>query len=269
MFKKVLIAALAAVVGLAVVNYTRVGSHMRLRWKKAAEWASRQVKPEHEIARLRMELANLGRQDDQHYDKVARMAVEVDRLRGEVTAQKDSLTKVEKRIRTLRTELATKADFVVYNDQRFSREDAQQQFDRDVDTFRVAEEALKSRESTLKSREKLLGMERAKLSKLQAEREKMAADLQTLETLLAEERQAQAARESTIDDSGYQRVRQDMTSLRERIEVLKKKRQLRGETLGGPIEEAEKVQQERAKRDRWVETRFGKVEGNKETVSQK
>jgi hypothetical protein len=268
MCKKVLIAALAVVIGLAVVSSTRLGSHLRLRWKRATDWASRQVRPEDEVARLRMELANLARQDDQHYDKVARMAVDVDSLRKDVNQQKDNLTKLEKRIRALRGELANKAEFVVYNDQRFSREDAQRQFDRDVDTFRVAEEAVKSRETTLKAKEKLLHMERDKLSKLQAEREKMAADLQTLETLLAEERQAQAARESSIDDSGYRKVRKDMNTLRERIEVLKKKRQLRGETLGGPIEEAEKTQHEKAQRDKYIEARFGKTDGSKETVKQ-
>src|SRR5262249_25289301 len=196
MCKKVLIAALAAVIGLAVVSSTRVGSHLRLKWKRATEWASRQVKPEDEVARLRMELANLARQDHRHFDKAARMTVEVKRLREDVNQQKDNLVKLEKRIRTLRTELANKAEFVIYNDQRFSREDAQRQFDRDVDTFRVAEEAVKSKAQALKGKEKLLALERDKLSRLRAEREKMNADLQALETALAEERQAEAAREA-------------------------------------------------------------------------
>src|SRR5262249_12084300 len=156
-------------------------------------------KPEDEIARLRMELGNLARQDDRYLDKVAALDGEVKGLRQDVEARKDNLTKLEKRIRALRGELANKAEFIVYADQRFSRDEAQRWFDRDVDTFRIAEEALKSKEKSLQAKEKLLRMEFDKLSKLQAEREKMAADLQTLETQLAEERQAQAASESTID----------------------------------------------------------------------
>jgi len=266
MCKKLMIAALAVVIGLGVVSSTKVGSHLRLKWKRATEWASRQVKPEDEVARLRMELGQLARQDDRHLDKVADLDRDVKGLRQDVAERKSNLAKIEKRVRALRGELASKAEFVVYADQRFSRDEAQRWFDSDVDTFRVAEAALKSKERALKAKEKLLRMEFDKLAKLKAERDRMAADLQALETQLAEEREAQAASESTIDDSGYRRVRKDMTSLRDRIEKMKTKRQFRGEVQGNPFEKAEKDQQEKVKREKWIEARFGKAEGAKETV---
>ncbi len=65
MFKKVLIATVAVVFGLAVVKGTWLGSHLCLKWKNATAWAKKQVKPETEIERLarRNQAAQGGRRE--------------------------------------------------------------------------------------------------------------------------------------------------------------------------------------------------------------
>jgi chromosome segregation ATPase len=252
MCKKVLIAALAVVVGLAVVKGTWLGSVLRLKCNGVRTWVSERVPPEQEIARLRMELANLGREDDKHFDRVARMAVDVDNAERAIGKLRTKLTNQETRIRELKGELTNGVEFVTLkNGVKYTRTDLRL----DAVAFKNAEDNLKSQEANLEARKRHLALERKKLSELKTKRAEMATDLQKLETALAEERQSQAASESTIDDSSYRQIRKDMDSVRDKIEVLKKKRQLRGEFQ--PAEETSKATEEDTQAEKYLEARFG------------
>jgi hypothetical protein len=247
-----LIAALAVVVGLAVVKGTWIGSHLRLNVSKARAWAKQQVTPEQEIARLRMELRNLEQDDDKHYDKVAKMAVRVANLEREVSRLKANLGKQETRISKLRDDLNAAKEFVVHDGSKYTKDDLRS----DALAFKTAEDNYKSKEANLNAQKKHLTLETKKLTELRTTREQMATDLQRLETALAEERHSQAASESTIDDAGYQKLKKDMDSVRDRIEVLKKKRELRGETRITPNDEQAKQRDQAA--DKYIDSRFGK-----------
>jgi hypothetical protein len=253
MFKKVLIAAVAVVIGLAVVKGTWLGSHLRMRACKVRTWVEQSVPPEQEIARLRMELKNLERDDDKHYDKVARMAVQVDRLESEVAKLKGNVNKQESHIRKLREELTGNVEFVLFEGSRYTKDDLRN----DALAFQSLEDNLKSKEANLQAKKKHLTLERKKLTELRTTREQMSTILQRLETSLAEERHAQAASESTIDDSSYRRLRQDMESVRDRIEVLKKKRELRGELRVNTKDDQARERDTQA--DKFLDARFGKT----------
>lgn len=251
MCKKVLIATLAVLAGVAVVRGTRPGSFLRLWCNKAATCVKESIPPEQEIARLRMELKSLERDDDQHYDKVARMAVQVEKMEREVARLRTNLNREESRIKKLKGELTGNVEYVVHDGSRYTRDDLRA----DALAFQTAEDNLKSKEANLQAKRKHLSLERKKLTELRTVREQMAADLQRLETALAEERHAQAASESTIDDSGYRRLRQDMESVRDRIEVLKKKRELRGELRTSTRDE--QVRERDVQADKYLDARFG------------
>jgi chromosome segregation ATPase len=261
MCKKVLIAALAVVVGLAVVKGTWLGSHLRLRCSNVRTWMEDRVAPEQEIARLRMELVNLAREDEKHYDKVARMVIDVENRETELAKVRTNLSRQEVRIRKLKNELGDGVDFVVFEGSRYTRADLRNS----AIAFKNAEDNLKSREANLEARKRHLTLERKKLSELSTKRAEMATELQKLETALAEERQAQAASESTIDDSNYRQIRKDMDSVRDRINVLKKKRELKGE-FGPAAETTSKATEQDTQAEKYLETRFG---DRKEVVSEK
>jgi chromosome segregation ATPase len=260
MFKKVLIATLAVVFGLAVIKGTWLGSHLRLKYNRARAWVEDRIPPEQEIARLRMELDNLAKDDEKFFDKVARMAVDVERRESEIARMRTNLGKQEARIRKLKGELGENVEFVLFEGSRITRGDLRN----NAIAFKNAEENLKSKEALLEAKKQKLALERKKLGELSNKRAEMATELQKLETALAEERQAQAASESTIDDSGYRKIRKDMDSVRDRINLLKKKRELRGEFL--PAADETKVSEQDAKADKYIESRFG---SQKEVVSDK
>jgi len=260
MWKKVVIAALAVVVGLAVVKGTWLGSHLRLSACKARKWVETNVPPEQEIARLRMEVQNLKKDDDKHVDKVARLAVEIEKAERDLASVKANLAREEGRLRDVRKELGD-STFVVFQGQRYSRDDLRAE----ALAFKTAEETVKSREESLQAKRRILNLEKKKLYELQTVRNQMGADLTRLEAALAEEQHAQAASESSIDDSNYRAIRKDMEGVRERIEILKKKRELRGEMRLPEVSDRQKQQNTEA--DRFLEARFG--EGAKKEVAGK
>lgn len=257
MCKKVLIAALAAVVGLMVVKGTWIGSHFRHMVSSASRQAKDWVPPEREIARLRTELENLGREDDRHYDKVARQAVEVERLERQVAELRKNLQARETSIRTMRASLEGESEFVTYNGERFKRADMVEQVRLDARNFQADEETLLSKEEHLKAVRQSLMLNKKKLSDLRVAREQMATELQKLQTALEQERQAQARSEQSIDDGAYRKIREEMESVRDRIELLKKKRELKGEAVEGPVRAAEQRREQDARIDRYLEKRFG------------
>ncbi len=250
MCKKVLIAAVAVVVALVVVKGTWLGSHFRMNACKVRDWAKAAVPAEDEIERLRMEVKNLQKDDEKHLDKVACMTVDLLKMEREVVKLKANLVLEEGRLRDLRKDMGD-STFVVFGGSRYTRDDLRI----DAQAFKAAEDNLKSREDTIAAKRRHLTLEKKKLNELLANRNQMTSDLQQLETLLAEERQAQASSESSIDDAGYRKIRKDMESVRDRIDVLKESRKLRGE-LRVPQADERKTQQTK-ETDSFIETRFG------------
>jgi septal ring factor EnvC (AmiA/AmiB activator) len=250
MSKKVLIAAAAIVVALIVVKGTWLGSHLRMNACKVGNFLKTSVPLEDEISRLKMEVQNLQKDDDKHVDKVARMAVDLAKMEREVAKLKANLVREEGRIRDVRKEMGD-STFVVFGGSRYTRDDLRL----DAQSFKTAEDNLKSKQETIDAKSRHLKLEKKKLTELQTTRTQMLNEIQRLETALAEERQAKAASESTIDDAGYHKIRKDMEGVRYRIDVLKESRKLSGE-LRVPQVDDRKTQQTK-ETDQFIETRFG------------
>jgi peptidoglycan hydrolase CwlO-like protein len=259
MCKKLLIAAVAVVVGLVVIRGTRLAGILRVKWNDARNWAKSQVKPETELERLRAELRDLARKDDQHFDLVAQQEVKVEKLEHKVAALKASMTKTEADLRKLRADLKDGTAEVVFLDGvRYTREEGQQKLRLDFISFQAREEELKTEQERLKAFKETLTANKRKLRNLSVARKEMEAELNRLETALARERAAQIEQNNlALDDSGYSRVRQDISSLRDRIAVMRKTRELKGEALGQPARTAQDRERD-AKIDKAIEARLGK-----------
>jgi len=260
MCKKLAIAAVAVVVGLAVVlGGTRTMGLLRV-WKcKASIWAKNQVPPETELERLKTEVARLKADDAFHYDKVARQQVEVEKREREIGHVKTNLTKLEANIRKMRDDVSSGAEFVVYNGNKYSSAEVKEQLRVDALDFQAAEENLKAKEEQFKALKRMLSANLKKLKALAQARQEMENELTRLQAALAEERLAQAQSESQLDDGNYARVRKDISAVRERIEIQRKARALRGEATRGPIRAVEEAQKQDSKIDQYLEARFGKA----------
>jgi peptidoglycan hydrolase CwlO-like protein len=260
MCKKLLIAAVAVVVGLVAIRGTRLAGILRVKWNNATTWAKNQVKPETELERLRADLRDLARKDDQHFDLVAQQEVKVEKLERKVAALRGNVTRTEANLRTLRRNLKDGTVEVVFLEGvRYTRDEAQQKLRLDFITFQSQEEQLKTEQERLKAFKETLAANKRKLRNLSVARREMEAELNRLETTLARERAAQIEQNNlALDDSGYSRVRQDISALRDRIAVMQKTRELKGETLGQPSRSV-KDRERDAQIDKAIEARLGKT----------
>jgi len=166
----------------------------------------------------------------------------------------------------MRDALTSAGEFVTFNGNRYDRISLVEQVRLDARGFQADENTLKSKEEKLRAMKRNLSINLKKLTDLKVVRQQMSTEIQNLETALAEERQAQAQQESTLDDASYQRIRKDMDSIRDKIELLKTKRELKGEASNGPVRAAENQRAEDSKIDKYLDSRFG---GKKEVVSEK
>jgi len=129
------------------LSSTRLGSHIRLWWNKSSDWAAKQVPPETEIDRLKMELDNLTRLDDRYYDQVARQKRDVQKLEAKLKTDKANLAKRETELKEMRLVLASKDDKVVFHG--FSKDKVQEQFNVDFKQFLADEEGVKADDQNL------------------------------------------------------------------------------------------------------------------------
>ena len=243
MCKKVLIATLAVVVALAVVKGSWLASHVRCWKQQICTKFEESLSPEHEIARLENDLKLLSREDDKHFDKVARQAVEVSNLEKKVASRKKRLVEAETKIRSLTTQVAADSDLKV----RLRGLAAQ---------FEADELTVKSMEEELTAKREAYNINHKKLSEMRLIRQQMKTELQRLKTALVVERRAEAQEASTLDDSEYLRAKKDLDNLRNKIDVLKKKRELKTEVHGYDAIGEERREQD-ARLDKFIEKRFG------------
>jgi chromosome segregation ATPase len=266
MCKKVLIASLAVVIGLAVVANTRLGSHARLWLRGIKSSMAKQVKPEHEIRRLTMEVERLEQQDHAYFHKVAEQRIKVRELEKQLAGDP---AKNQKGIRTELAELRTRlTDLralvkevkgseksgdhkVSYNGGNFTLAEINEQISRDWERYKPLKATVESQEAFLATMKKALAQNEEKLLNLQKARQEMLTQLQSLENELNELRQAKAGKAALLDDSAYGRVRKDIEALSKRLEVEKEALKLKGQVGQGPVEksEATRAKQKQAEKE--------------------
>jgi len=257
MCKKLLIAALAVVVGVGVVSGTRLGSHFRLWYTKSSHWAKEQVPPEVEIDRLKMELENLARLDDRFVDEVARQKIEVKKLETDVTGKKVSLARTESFLRNLRAALAEKGEFVSVNGSEYARDKAQREFELEFKQFLAAEKCVKADDEVLTALKSRLSESEQRVAELGTRRAEMKARLQTLAAHLERERRLQAATSVVVDGNRYSALNKQLDELQERIDAMGLKREMKGTASPQSIRAQEEAKVQQKQLDKLAEERFG------------
>lgn len=256
MCKKVTIAALAVAVGLLVVSFTKVGSHLRVWKRDLVHRLEKQIPPEQEIARLKLDLDNLAKEDDRYFDLVATQRVDTRKLDAQLETMKKDLKTREARIVAMQASLENKDKLVTYEGEQIERTKLLEEARRRAASFQIAEQTFKSKEEQLALKKQILNDNEAKLARMKLEREELRTELVRLETSLMQERQAQAAEHKTIDAPGYIRLSDDLSKVKTTIETMKEKRVLKAEGAN-PIRAIEQKKEQEAAIDNYLKARFG------------
>jgi outer membrane murein-binding lipoprotein Lpp len=268
MFKKLLIATLAVVVGIGLVSGTQLGRHLWFKLNKVNEWAKQQIPLSEEIERLKMEVNNLKQEDAHYFNQVAQQMAQVDDLKAKVNKGRAALAKQEAFIKEMRQALADEnAEFVVKGARRFSRSEVEADVRREAIQFLADEKLLKADEENLAILKETLATNKAKLDGLALRRKEMEATVLQLERELAQLR-LREQNNLTIDDGRYGRVGKEIEEARKRLAVEKAKGELKGEAQAGSIRSQIERQAETKKQDQVIEERFGKIETSKKLAAE-
>jgi len=261
--RKSLVAALTVVVSMVASHY-----FFPEHWAKARDWvgetfvsmfskqeAPESIPPEKKIAAARLRLDELAREDDRAFQKVAEQIVKVQNLENEVKAGREKLAKEESRIAARSASLDKADKFVVHQGERYETKQFRDELRAAAARFQTEEQMLQSKEEQLNLCKKNLEISRKQLSDRKLTRQKMRTELERLETALAAARQAQAAEQNTLDDSGYEEVRKEIDAICNTMEVMKQKQILKTE-IDGPVHDVEQRKEQEEAIDRYLKERF-------------
>jgi chromosome segregation ATPase len=260
MWKKLVIAAAAVLIGLAFVKGTGICSYLRTWKHQAANWVKHQVKIETEIQRLRQEVERLERDDRVTLDVVARQRLDVQNAQNRLSKDRAEQTRLHDRISQLRASLKNvdpDVQQVSYNGSTYARAEAEKQLDVDFQRYKPLKGSVSAQEKGLTALQTALSQNEQKLFSGKQRRQEMFTTLQELENELTELRQAQSTSATVVDDSNYGRVQRDIQALKNRLAVEKEKLKIEGTLGGGPIEQAEAEKSRKAAREKDLDTEFG------------
>jgi chromosome segregation ATPase len=241
MCKKLLIAAVAVVIGLVVVRNTRVGGYLRVWKDRCAHWAEKQVTPEMEIARLRGDLDRLDLDVKMQYSGISEETVLVEELQADVTALEEKLAAKRKRILTMKEDLSKDTKFIVYGGKEFSHARVKAELRRDFAAFKSLEKQLAAQKKLLAARENGLNQAREQLAGLESTRDNLRVKLAELEADLKTLRVAQTRSPIAFDAGKLGSIKKGVADLERRLKIETKKFQLEETGAEKPLPVGEKA----------------------------
>jgi DNA repair exonuclease SbcCD ATPase subunit len=239
MLKKLVVAGLAVAVGVIALAWfsPRMCSYLHMRLEQASQSLDDAISdPTQEIARLRFEIKNLEKSEPEFKDKVAKEAVEVEKLADKIDADSKWLGGLENNARYFSGKLHDESTRVVsYNGRDWSRDAAEKQLAIDLRVAKSKKAEIASAQNLLAERQKNLAAAKEQLAGLKTARNEMEQEVAELESQLKALQMAQQKTKLAVNDSGYAQVRKDMDRLKDKIREGQKRVELDIETSNGPL----------------------------------
>jgi hypothetical protein len=201
MLKKLVIAAVAVVVGMAVLHSTRLGSHVKVWWQEAKAVVERQVPPEQRLKVLQVEIDKIDKEIRNNISKIAERQVNCDSLEKDVVALRGTVNGNREEVADLAKALDAKVEFVNFNGESFNRKAATHKLDLAVSTFKARKNELERKEQLLAERKKGLDIANQRITEMKAQRDQLTATVAELQTRIEMARLNHMADKLDIDDS--------------------------------------------------------------------
>src|SRR5437868_8021332 len=153
MCKKLVVATIAVVAGLFILNSTHLGSYARTAFHKVKTAVKGQIKPEFMLETARHEAAQLIPDMRRNISAVAAKDVAVSRLRDEVASIRTNLDKQREQVKVLATELKSDTEPVSINGRKYSRRQLTDRLNRELNVSKACAQQLAAKEGLLESEE--------------------------------------------------------------------------------------------------------------------
>jgi len=229
MFKKIAIVGAAGLLTAAVLTQTKVGSYLSHQWDRAEKRLESKIPPEEEVRRIKHEVASLDKDINQAKSSLAEENVEVRYLTKRVeelrTQTEKSRTAVESRGRQIKEAGDTK--FVKFEDgRRVSQEKAKELLVSEVAAHKTLDREFKAKETELAVRERTRTMAEQHLQALITQKAELETAVVELEADIKQMRVEQVQSKYQNDGTRMAQVKEDLSKLQKRIEVMREKLRL-------------------------------------------
>jgi chromosome segregation ATPase len=223
MCKKLIVAAVAILVGTAVVKNTSVGSLAQVWWRDAKQAVERQVPPEVQIKRLANEVSKIDADIKQNLSKLAQQEVDTQKLDDEVASLKDRQASLRAQIKDMTVALdANNAEFVSLGGKSMRSGSVARKLDLATATYQRHAGELKSKESVLAIKREALETAHTRIAEMTAKKEQLHTIVEDLEYQLQLVRlNATRTNAVELDDTQVNRCVQLANDIRERLKVQK------------------------------------------------
>jgi chromosome segregation ATPase len=238
MLKKVVIAALAVVVGVAVLAWVSppMFDWMVHQGKAFKDGAEDKIPLEDRIDTLKEKLKDIKNNKSKYYDQAAKVSVEVDQLTADVAKDTVKVDTQWKNVEALRTDLDdTQRTAFHYNGADWKRSEVEKQLKQDFESYKTADGALDSKKDLLTAKKAALEAARAQLANLESLNSEMEARLEQMKADLQRVRLREAQSGTKVDDNEYAGLKAEMDQVGGKIAEREKALDLHAEFDKGQI----------------------------------
>jgi chromosome segregation ATPase len=219
MCRKIGFVALAGMIALAVLTFTRAGSYSRTTWNKISTTVQNQIPVEFEIERLRQEVNQLVPDMKKNRSMVAEEMVAVENLREEIATSRANLDRQKADLMAIARDVENGESQVTYNSRTYSAERIKDKLARDLAGYKRSITELKAREQLLDAKERALDVAKEQLTAMLEQKRELEVHIAQLEAELKTVRLAQTKSQFALDDSRLSEIKRSIADLRNRLKV--------------------------------------------------
>jgi chromosome segregation ATPase len=224
MCKKLVIAAVAILVGTAVVKHTTIGSLAQVWWHDAKQAIERQVPPEVQIKQLAVEVSKIDADIKRNLSRIAQQEVDAEKLGDDLMVMKESQATLKADIAAMTKSLENNTEKVSFNGRNWAAARLTRQLDAYVAKYERTKAEVNSKEKVLAKKREALEAAHARIQEMSAQKEQLKDTVASLQTRLELARLNATRNNATVefDDSQVAKCNQLANEINERLAVDEK-----------------------------------------------
>lgn len=234
MLKKLIVVGLVGFVAVAAVKGSKLGSYIRSEFEALKDKVEANVPPEKEIARLRSEIKQLDKDILGVVNQLARERVEVNQLKEKIDDLQARQGEDKELLQARANAIKAATEQVTFGDRTLSIPAAKAELEEGVKRFTANQKSLESLVATCASREKVRDTLEKQLETLKAQKAELAAAVDALEAEVTMLKLQQMESKYQTDDTRLAKIKENMRTLRTKIEIEREKLKLMPTTLESP-----------------------------------
>jgi chromosome segregation ATPase len=218
MCKKLLVAAVALVVGLSVVKHTQLGSLLHVWWKDARASVEKQIPPEVQIKQLGVEIDKIDRDIKKNLSHLAAQEVDCQMLEEKVNALRASQKQLKADVSSMKEAIeGTRTERVSFNGVTYRTPELTRKLDSAINILESRKAELKAKEQLLADKKRTLEAAHQRISAMRDQKEALRVTVARLETRVETLRLKQMEAKVDLDDSQVGRCNELAGKIEERL----------------------------------------------------